>query len=112
MLTAVLLLKDIVTLKGQLTRLKFCVEGNQNAFQTYMSMLLDDNEILEEFELCGKNQLSKDMVKALTVALKCNSVLKVLCVPGTYYSSNSVKKIKLDLENENRKVEVSTKHRK
>ena len=49
------------------------------------------------------------MVEALKVALKCNTVLKILCIPGTYISSNSVKKIKLDLENENRKVEVSTK---
>ena len=108
-LTPVLLLKDVVSLKDRLTRLKFCVEENQTEFQTFMPILLDDNGILEELELCGKNQLNEDMVEALAVALKYNSVLKVLYIPGTYCSTDSVKKIKLDLESENRKVNVSTK---
>ena len=102
--TPTLLLEDVVSLKNQLIELKFYVEENQTAIITYMPSLLHDNKILKVLKLYGSN-LSDDSVEALAEALKHNSVLEKLRVPGIYHPADAAW-IRFKLKNEKSNIEV------
>ena len=69
----VLLLKDVITLKNQLTQLIFYVDKSQTGIQAFMPIYLHDDKILEVLDSYEK-QLSKDSVECFAQALKQNNV--------------------------------------
>ena len=102
--TPTLLLEDVISLKNQLIELKFYVEENQAAIQTFIPILLHGNKVLKQLKLYGSN-LSDDSVEALTEALKYNHILELLRVPGIYHPADA-KWIEFKLKTENSNVEV------
>ena len=102
--TPTLLLEDVVSLKNQLIELKFYVEENQMAIITYMPLLLHENKVLKLLKLYGSN-LSDDSIEVLAEALKHNSVLEKLRVPGIYHPTDATW-IRFKLKNEKSNIEV------
>ena len=75
-LKPVLLCEDVVSLRNQLTELKFYVDENQTAIITFIPMLLHGNKILKLLKLYH-HRITDDTIIALVEALKCNEELNV-----------------------------------
>ena len=110
-LVPVLLLKDVVSLKNQLTELKFVIdiEENQTAVNTLMPFFLHNNCTLKVLELYGKTRLCDASIEALATGLKNNHVLKKLKLAGY---RNEVQRQKLRKGYSERRIIISAVHPK
>ena len=102
--TPALHLEDVISLKDQLTELKFYVEDNEEAIIHYMPILLCGNKTLKLLRLYG-DDLTDDSVEALAEALKHNCVLEELRVPGIYHPTDAAW-IRFKFKNENKNIKV------